>query len=412
MSVENKSERAGGQVTVETEQFTCPNCGGTMMYSIEKKQFQCASCGSVENVRPFSQTVKEYDFSDYRKREAEASPQIGLARAVCAQCGNEIFFEEHETATVCPMCGSSQVSMDKQMTGIPPEGIIPFQIDRYQGQRLFQKWIKKRWFAPNDLKKLYAEGALKGIYVPYWTYDANTAAYYRGEGGKSYTVRDKDGHTQTRVRWRNVSGRVEESFNDIQVCAAEASLAETARRVSPYNTTENTRPFSPVYLSGYHAQHYSVKADEGFAEAKTEMEAVLRDRARDDILRKGYDQARVDTLETTYYDVTYKHVLLPIWAASFGYKGKTYSYAINGETGRVGGSRPYSLAKIAVAVLAAIAAVVLVFFLCSKAEAAELPGGPPTSVCAAGQTAGAPENLEKEEDTLIEIDKMKNLSAG
>ena len=86
--------------------------------------------------------------------------------------------------------------------------------------------------------------------------------------------------------------QVEESFNDIQVCAAEASLAETARRVSPYNTTENTRPFSPVYLSGYHAQHYSVKADEGFAEAKTEMEAVLRARARDDILRKGYDQAR------------------------------------------------------------------------------------------------------------------------
>ena len=71
------------------------------------------------------------------------------------------------------MCGSPQIKPEAAHNGIPVEGVVPFAIDRYEAQQRFGKWIRKRWFAPNNLKKSFAEGELVGMYVPFWTYDAD-----------------------------------------------------------------------------------------------------------------------------------------------------------------------------------------------------------------------------------------------
>ena len=87
----------------------------------------------------------------------------------------------------------------------------------------------------------------------------------------------------------------------------------------------------------------------------------------DDILQR-HDEARVHDLQTKYTKVTYKHVLLPLWSSVFGYKGKTYNYIVNGETGKVSGNRPYSAAKIAAAVIAVIIAAIIAFSLFSRGD--------------------------------------------
>jgi predicted RNA-binding Zn-ribbon protein involved in translation (DUF1610 family) len=343
------------EVHVNTETFICQSCGGIMKFSINKQKFECGACKTEYDLETLSDTVKENDFNQYHEREKATSPFQGMAVAACQNCGMEISFTESQFSTTCPMCGSTQVASAKQSAGIPPDGVIPFKVDKQDAQKKFRAWAKSLWFAPNDFKNKYAEGGLAGMFLPFWTYDAYALSRYTGRGGKNRKEKDKDGKERTVTDWTNVSGFVNASFDDIQICASNKE--SNIRGILPYGTTTNTKPFSTGYMSGYYAEVYKIKADTGFESAKKIMENKLRSLADKDIRRKGYDKSDVQSLSTKYSGVTYKHVLLPLWSSAFGYNGKTYGYLINGETGKVSGSRPYSMITIGLAGLGFVAAV-------------------------------------------------------
>ena len=278
-------------------------------------------------------------------------------------------FGQYDTATVCPMCGSTQVDVKKQESGIPPEGIVPFRLDQKEAQEKFHAWVKKRWFAPNSLKKSYQEGRLTGLYIPFWTYDAKADGWFTGRGGRTRTYRDKDGNTHTTTDWFPVSGPVGQFFNDIQICASEKSNSKYLNSILPYDTVNDIKPYSPQYISGFQAEKYALKADDGFHQAEQIIRGALENQAREAILSMGYSQAQVTSVRFTCSNVAYKHVLLPLWNAVFSHKGKVYQYLINGETGKVSGGRPYSAPKIVTAVLVALAILVGLFFLIESTDA-------------------------------------------
>ncbi|MCL2010520.1 MAG: hypothetical protein FWG71_08240 [Synergistaceae bacterium] len=346
-------------VHVDTETFVCQNCNGIMKFNIQKQVFECSSCKTEYSLQTLSDTIKEHDFNSYLEREKATTPFEGMAVVGCQQCGMEISFSESQFSTTCPMCGSTQVATAKQSAGIPPDGVIPFKIDKKNAQERFRAWVKSRWFAPNDFKKRYAEGGLAGMFLPFWTYDAYAVSKYEGRGGKYRRVKDKEGKEKREIDWFPVSGVVSASFDDVLICASKKE--KNIRGILPYSTTTDTQPFSTGYLSGYYAEVYKIKANEGFESAKKIMEDTLRGLAKRDIERT-YDTSEVRSLFTKYSKVTYKHVLLPLWSSAFGYRGKTYNYLVNGETGKVTGSRPYSAIKIAFAVLGVIAAAAVLYY--------------------------------------------------
>jgi predicted RNA-binding Zn-ribbon protein involved in translation (DUF1610 family) len=341
-------------VHVDTETFICQNCGAIMKFDIGKQKFACASCKTEYDLLTLSDTVRENDFKSYLEREKATTPFEGMAVVACQQCGMEITFSESQFSTTCPMCGSTQIATVKQSAGIPPDGIIPFKIDKKDAQERFKAWAKKLWFAPNDFKNRYAEGGLAGMFLPFWTFDAYAVSSYEGRGGKYRKEKGLDGKEKRVTDWYPVRGVVTASFDDVQVCASNKE--ENIESILPYDTINNTKPFSAGYLSGYYAEVYRIKANAGFESAKIIMENKLRYLAKRDIERI-YDTSDVRSLFTKYSNVTYKHVLLPLWSSAFGYKGKTYNYMVNGETGKVSGNRPYSAIKITLAVLGAAAAV-------------------------------------------------------
>lgn len=358
-----------GVKTIETEHFLCPNCGGNLRYDIKRQLYCCESCGSPDQIVPLHEGVYEYPLNDYRSREMQGVAFQGTSCVSCQNCGAQIMFGQYDTATVCPMCGSTQVDVKKQESGIPPEGIVPFRLDQKEAQEKFHAWVKKRWFAPSSLKKSYQEGRLTGLYIPFWTYDAKADGWFTGRGGRTRTYRDKDGHTHTTTDWFPVSGPVGQFFNDIQICASEKSNSKYLNSVLPYDTVNDIKPYSPQYISGFQAEKYALKADDGFHQAEQIIHGALEDQAREYILSMGYSQAQVTSVRFTCSNVAYKHVLLPLWNAVFSHKGKVYQYLINGETGKVSGGRPYSAPKIVVAVLVALAVLVGLFFLIESTDA-------------------------------------------
>ncbi len=90
------------------------------------------------------------------------------------------------------------------------------------------------------------------------------------------------------------------------------------------------------------------------------MENVIRSDVRRDI---GGDEQQISGIDTDYSDETFKHILLPVWMAAYKYRGRTFRFVVNGQTGRVQGERPYSVWKIAFAVLVAAAVIGVVVYL-------------------------------------------------
>lgn len=352
--------------------YICANCGGGIRYDISKKQLVCASCGAPAPFKLNETPPTEHPFVAQAINASRNVPQAETVEITCQNCGAQVMFSEHQTATSCPMCGSAHVAAAKQAEGLPPDGIIPFKIDQYQAQDLFRKWVRSRWFAPNSLKKSYQEGKLTPIYLPYWTFDAQAQANYQGRGGRIRHVR-RGKQTYTTIDWFPVSGTVRESFDDIQICASANAQRELAQQIQPFGTSRGCLPYDVAYLAGAQAEHYALQLDEGYQRAQGQMEATLNSAATNQILGRGFQQAHITHLNPSYSNVTYKQVLLPVWLAAFTQGGKSWHYAINGETGKVSGQRPYSPVKIgAIVALALLICALLIFFFGNDTYAAEL----------------------------------------
>jgi len=95
------------------------------------------------------------------------------------------------------------------------------------------------------------------------------------------------------------------------------------------------------------------------------MEPTIERSCRADI---GGDEQRVEETRVEYHDLTFKHLLFPVWISAFRYRGKIYRLLVNARTGEVQGERPWSFAKIALAVLAVPAIIGLIALIGSLAK--------------------------------------------
>ncbi len=348
-----------GQATADV--YICESCGGKMEYDIKSKMLKCPYCDTSIDIEDDGE-VKEYSFDDVCSVDTTSTWDNEVEVVKCESCGAETIVSKEVTAISCAYCGSSHVLSSKQTAGIKPEGVLPFSIDRNMAEEISKKWFSKRWFAPNDLKILYQSEKLQAVYVPYWTYDSNTYSRYRGKGGKNYTVTvERDGKQvrETRIRWYSVSGNVNRFFDDVLVNASNNYNERLMNSIEPFNTKE-IKSYKSEYMSGYSAEKYSKDVKGCFNTAKNKMQTTIREDARKQILRR-YDHAQVISISTDYRDVTYKHVLLPIWSTYYSYKDKKYQYIINGQTGEVKGQTPYSWVKITGLVILAIVIFIIIY---------------------------------------------------
>ncbi len=208
------------------------------------------------------------------------------------------------------------------------------------------------------------DNKLTGYYLPYWTYDADTVSPYQGLRGDTYYVtvtkivvqngRQRRVQVQEpRINWTPASGVVYVSFDDITIGASKTISRAILDSLEPWNTVSLV-PFDEQYLSGFEAEEYTIGLDNGFEFAKAKMTGKIKQNIRYDI---GGDQQQIHSIQTKHNNVTYKNVLFPVWTASFKWKNKEYNYALNAQTGKIVGERPYSYVKLVFAVLAVILVV-------------------------------------------------------
>lgn len=352
----------GGEVklVLDVEQDKCPNCGASLVFDPKLQRLRCDYCNNAFEIKSqkSSEIILDFSLDKYVKWHEETKVSH------CDSCGAEFVFDKNEFAKTCPFCDSPSVTRIEDLEGIRPNAVVPFKLTQADAKECYQKWIKRRIFAPSSFRKNHSIQEFKGVYSPSWTYDTKTVSTYKGVVGDYYYITvgtGKNSYTVRKVRYRNVSGRHEAVFDDIKINSSRQISDKDFNKLKPFNTNDSVE-YKRQYLAGYTAEHYYKSLNQGWAEALN----VINNKIRASIIASlKCDVVRHLDITTKYLNKTFKYVLLPIYIAHHLYKKKQYYTYINGSTGKTVGKAPISVPKITGFILGLLGGFALIAFLLS-----------------------------------------------
>lgn len=336
------------------ERFICPGCAAELNWTPGQGKLTCPYCGFVQEDSAAPAPASEAPIQEYRLDRAAMDAARGWGEPrkslVCSACGAVSDLEPHSTMTTCPFCGSSQVTPHEADQGlIRPESLVPFGVDREKAEGMFRSWLKGLWFRPSALKSTAQIESFSGVYIPAWTFDCDTASHWRAEAGyhrqERYTevVNGQTVHkTRTVTDWRPAHGTHDEVFDDWIVQASQGLEQGDIKGLLPWDTKALVS-YDKRFMAGFQAERYHVTLEAAWETGRKEMQAKIQGECARKV--PGDTHRNLD-VRTRYENVHFKHVLLPIWISAYRYDGKVYRYLVNGQTGKAGGTAPYSAWKI------------------------------------------------------------------
>lgn len=354
---------------IAQKKFSCPACGAEARWDPAKKTLVCPFCGTtspaqVELTAGGDETIVEHDLVAALRRipDDRRGWQAKKISVRCQSCQAISVFDPERVGQRCDFCGSTAlVPYEEIKEAFRPESLLEMKISEDQVRDSIRRWYGTRWFAPNKLKTGALTDTVKGLYIPYWTFDAQVHADWTAQSGYYYyvteTYQDSNGRTQTRqvrkIRWVPSSGAVDHFFDDELVPASRGVQPEMLRRIEPFPTKE-LKPYNPGYLSGWVVERYQIDLIAAAREARQEMETEMERLCARDV---PGDTHRFLQVHTDYSGQTFKHILVPLWLLTYNYGARNFQVVMNGYTAAIAGKYPKSWVKISLAVLAILAMV-------------------------------------------------------
>lgn len=344
--------------------WPCPQCGSDLRFAPGQAKMVCAHCGHAQPMAeagPWQKSTSLQEIPLAQGLDLDIGDELAedIRADTCPNCSALVEFLGARHAANCPYCDTPVVVDSGLRRQIKPQALLPFELTETQARAALTKWLSRLSFAPNSLLA-YARKhrEMQGIYAPFWTFDAATSTRYTGARGEHYyetrTVqvtangrRESRQEKVQRTSWYPASGHVSRDFDDIITLSTTSLPQGLSNALTPWDLAQ-LQPYQPEYLAGFLAEGYTIALSDGWQSAKGIMAQAIERDIRDDI---GGDVQRIEAVDTRYSHETFKHVLLPIWTAAYKYGGKSYRFVVNGQTGKVQGERPYSIWKIALALL-------------------------------------------------------------
>ncbi|GAA4305553.1 DNA helicase PriA [Aestuariibaculum suncheonense] len=347
----------------------CVNCGAELLYAPGTTTLVCEYCSYEETIQPLNESFEELELKPYLEKIGGQSHSEEIAMLQCKNCGANQHIEEHYKSLHCIYCSMPLIIEDAyKEEWILPGAVLPFQIDHKKAHLIFKSWVKGLWFAPNKLKKAVLNPELvRGLYLPYWTFDAYLNADYTGQRGDYYYVNvpyttTQNGKTVTRTRqerrtrWSYASGHVNGFVDDTLVRGSRQNTGNIPSKITRWDL-KKLKAFDSSYLSGFVTEKYTISLKDGHLKSTDEARKIAELWARRDI---GGDTQRVSSIDMELSNETFKHILLPVYISTYKFNGKRYNFYVNGENGSISGDRPYSFWKIFLTVIVVLIVIVLI----------------------------------------------------
>lgn len=341
-----------------------------MDFDPQSGMMKCQSCANTVAIPASTTTVVAHALEDALAHVTHLSAEA--LEVNCDGCGSVVVFEPPEVAGACSFCGAMIVAQPKAADPmIAPDAVLPVKVTKDVAQKEVRDWISSRWFAPNALKKMATQEGIAGVYLPYWTYAADTASQYAGARGthyfvtETYTTTDSNGNQVQETRqvmqtaWSAASGQVQRNFDNVLVPATKSVNEIRLNALEPWDLP-SLCAYDPEYLAGFKAQRYQIELPDGFEKAKGLMENTITQDIRQDI---GGDEQRIDRVQTATSNETFRHLLLPVWIGAYRFQGKVFQVVVNARSGEVQGERPYSAAKITLLIIVVVIVIMILWVM-------------------------------------------------
>jgi hypothetical protein len=340
-------------VATAQEKFHCPACGAEAHWNPARQALVCPFCGTESpatlQARTTDTTIVEHDLAAALRTIPDGARgwQAEKTTVRCQSCQAISVFDADKIARRCDFCGSAQLVPYTQVKDpFRPESLLPLKIAESRARELIRAWYGRQWLAPNALRAKALTDTVKGVYLPYWTFDAHAHAVWSADAGTYYYTVDRGKRVQ-RVRWTPASGELTHVFDDELVPASMGVHAARLRAVEPFPTGELI-PYDAGYLAGWTVERYQIDLIAAAARSREQMEAELR---RLSGAAVPGDTHRNLVVQATFTDQRFKHILVPIWLMTYVYGARSYQVVVNGVTGSIAGERPWSWIKIALLVI-------------------------------------------------------------
>lgn len=326
------------------QEYKCPCCGGAIAFDSTIQKMKCPYCDTefeTETLKSYDNELKNEQADDMNWETAagtewQEGETQGLRSYICKSCGGEIVGDETTAATSCPFCGNPVVMMGQFSGSLRPDYVIPFKLDKKAAKQALINHYSKKRFLPKVFKDQNHIDEVKGVYVPFWLFDADADANIRYKATRVRAWSDRD-YNYTETSFFSVTRGGSIGFEHVPVDGSSKMADDLMESIEPFDFSEAV-DFQTAYLAGYLADKYDVDADQSIERANQRIKQSTEDAFASTV--QGYASVVPESTGIRLQNGRAKYALYPVWILNTTWKGKKYTFAMNGQTGKLVGDLP------------------------------------------------------------------------
>ena len=330
---------------MEAVNYKCPCCGAGLEYSALSGKWDCGACQNsfeLKTLQEYEKAVEasaepsRLDFDAYAGSEQAAAPGY-----VCPSCGAEIQSDGVTAATRCLYCGNPTV-LPRELSGaFRPDLVAPFAVTRDRAEDALRKFMRHKPLLPKGFATESRVEEIAGVYIPYWLFDCHSEADISYNATRSHSHREGK-YLVTRTDHYLARRRGGVDFENLPVDGSSKFTAEQTESIEPFDL-KKAQPFDPAYLSGFLADRYDQDAEACAPRASQRVDESTKSLFQGTV--SGYESAVPRSAHVEVQRGRIRYALLPVWLLNSQYKKNTYSFQVNGQTGKISGNLPVSRGK-------------------------------------------------------------------
>lgn len=323
----------------------CPNCSGELVYDVDSGELKCTHCSTIHTFEKSKDAVEKKMLTPESTIEISKTKYTQFA---CKTCGRKHISATDTPLPRCPSCGDNGLVKTLKID-FTPDGIIPFKLNKQTALSKFYLWLKTRHFTPNSLRKLAKSQILDAFYLPSFFYDFDTSTHYSGVGITTYRAPNGMTHTSR----QNFNKTRKDKFTN-RIESATSSISSQKMRKLGNFSLRSVQIYRTEFLYGLYGSQVDCNVCENAENMKRMIAQELTQKVR---MSLPYTSIENFICDTTFGDIHYNYIYLPVYKGFYRYKTRDFSYYINGENGTVTGKTPKSFWKIFFFVLGITAVV-------------------------------------------------------
>ncbi len=324
--------------------YKCPCCDGAIEFDSQLQKMKCPYCGTefeMETLAAYDSELNDAPAEDMTWDTAaggewQQGETDGLREYVCKSCGGAIVGDENTAATSCPFCGNPVVMMGQLSGSLKPDYVIPFKLDKKAAVQALKNHYKGKRLLPKAFKDENHIDEVKGIYVPFWLFDADADAHIRYKASRIRSWSDSHYH-YTETSFYSVTRGGSIGFERVPVDGSSKIDDTLMESIEPFDFSAAV-DFQTAYLAGYLADKYDVDSAQSIERANERIKTGTANAFASTV--HGYTSVIPVSSNIRLQNGQAKYALYPVWLLNTSWNGQQYTFAMNGQTGKLVGDLP------------------------------------------------------------------------